>query len=657
MTTSQLVKPMESTSSIFPTCVDTVEQSLLFVKRLVAVSVSSITYLRTIFPETSYKDLCVDGLYLKMLMDESSYEGANTLIKWIKSSFDAVDKGYLREMIFLVCGDKEKQSIIESYTFKFKYEDSGEVLLEEFKGDGFKIDKEAYKCQIQKPTIKMLRTIILLSQTLKNLPERIYLSMKLLYYEDKTPKNYEPEGFCPADDSVSVPENCVKLKVGNVQTPFHCVKLRAAYGASQFEESATEFATNVLKDEKDDLPEDNEKAELAEKSSVSSFEDIPINFGLQRNNKTRMRFPSKISSQLSQLLIDNEVTSSSPQSVFDSKSLSSSNGFNVTQTSAKISNEDYSVPRNPSLPDRDMIPFCETPNATPRLSDVQSRSDSICSTRSVSVDLAPTFSKEYPVRCPCNVAKDDGLMIMCDVCSFWQHGACFTIIEESQAPAKHYCEKCANPPSLCTDPRLCYTDQAQVAETCLYRRALLIMSEISGGRVSSAIVAQRLGVDISIGSKIVERLMSENVLKMSSNRRKMEVNMETLLNEAYPKHFSKIVSATSTQTQKSCTSIMMDEDNTEGREENIQNSVSLLGGLDSLVDSQMTIDIVNCSEEICLGQSKTSNLEKRTPDNVISINEKIGKENQNSSKRSKQGGKLSRKRKVSKTEKKVVCRN
>ncbi|RXG53592.1 hypothetical protein Avbf_06064 [Armadillidium vulgare] len=156
--------------------------------------------------------------------------------------------------------------------------------------------------------------------------------------------------------------------------PFHCVKLRAAYGASQFEESATEFATNVLKDEKDDLPEDNEKAELAEKSSVSSFEDIPINFGLQRNNKTRMRFPSKISSQLSQLLIDNEVTSSSPQSVFDSKSLSSSNGFNVTQTSAKISNEDYSVPRNPSLPDRDMIPFCETPNATPRLSDVQSRS-------------------------------------------------------------------------------------------------------------------------------------------------------------------------------------------------------------------------------------------------------------------------------------------
>ncbi|RXG53593.1 hypothetical protein Avbf_06065 [Armadillidium vulgare] len=45
-------------------------------------------------------------------------------------------------------------------------------------------DKEAYKCQIQKPTIKMLRTIILLSQTLKNLPERIYLSMKLLYYED-----------------------------------------------------------------------------------------------------------------------------------------------------------------------------------------------------------------------------------------------------------------------------------------------------------------------------------------------------------------------------------------------------------------------------------------------------------------------------------------
>jgi len=38
--------------------------------------------------------------------------------------------------------------------------------------------------EIRKATIRLLRTIILLTQTLDSLPDNIMMTMKLLYYED-----------------------------------------------------------------------------------------------------------------------------------------------------------------------------------------------------------------------------------------------------------------------------------------------------------------------------------------------------------------------------------------------------------------------------------------------------------------------------------------
>lgn len=31
-------------------------------------------------------------------------------------------------------------------------------------------------------------------------------------------------------------------------------------------------------------------------------------------------------------------------------------------------------------------------------------------------------SENFPVRCPCGVSCDHGLMILCDICQKWQHG-------------------------------------------------------------------------------------------------------------------------------------------------------------------------------------------------------------------------------------------
>lgn len=48
--------------SVFHQALDTETQSLVFVKRMVVIAVSSITYLRGIFPEDSYRSRYLEGI-------------------------------------------------------------------------------------------------------------------------------------------------------------------------------------------------------------------------------------------------------------------------------------------------------------------------------------------------------------------------------------------------------------------------------------------------------------------------------------------------------------------------------------------------------------------------------------------------------------------
>ena len=55
--------PVFQWSSIFPNEQITEVQSSLFVKKLLAVAVSNIAYLRAIFPEHAFGDRSLEGLY------------------------------------------------------------------------------------------------------------------------------------------------------------------------------------------------------------------------------------------------------------------------------------------------------------------------------------------------------------------------------------------------------------------------------------------------------------------------------------------------------------------------------------------------------------------------------------------------------------------
>ncbi|XP_060555921.1 HORMA domain-containing protein 1-like [Ruditapes philippinarum] len=92
MATTVLQKPAEKTGTwgaIFPNEQISEVQSALFVKKLLAVAVSNIAYLRAIFPEHAFGDRSLEGLSLKILKDDVSCPGASQVIKWVKGCFDA----------------------------------------------------------------------------------------------------------------------------------------------------------------------------------------------------------------------------------------------------------------------------------------------------------------------------------------------------------------------------------------------------------------------------------------------------------------------------------------------------------------------------------------------------------------------------------------
>ena len=76
-------------SSTFPKTVSTAKQSLRFVKKLMAISVSNIAYLRFNLPEDAFLHLNMDGLNFVILKSQTECEQGR-----LRVSFQDVQKGY-----------------------------------------------------------------------------------------------------------------------------------------------------------------------------------------------------------------------------------------------------------------------------------------------------------------------------------------------------------------------------------------------------------------------------------------------------------------------------------------------------------------------------------------------------------------------------------
>ncbi|XP_026062672.1 zebrafish testis-expressed 38 [Carassius auratus] len=231
MTTRQ--KTLAQDKQVIVEALDTKAQSLVFVKRMVVIAVSSITYLRGIFPEDSYRSRYLEDLCIKVLKQDCSCPEAHKLVKWLLGSFDALEKRYLQMVVIGVhTSPDDSNHVIESYQFKFRYSECGpqmDIMWSNVTGDT-RMTLEDTK----KASTLLIRKLFLLMQNLEALPTGVYLTMKLYYYDDVTPPEYEPPGFkAGVNDSLWFEGTAVHFRVGDIQSRFHSMKLRVTAAQSR----------------------------------------------------------------------------------------------------------------------------------------------------------------------------------------------------------------------------------------------------------------------------------------------------------------------------------------------------------------------------------------------------------------------------------------
>ncbi|XP_071955838.1 uncharacterized protein [Antedon mediterranea] len=453
-------------STIFPCKQVNETQSALFVKKLLAVAVSNITYLRAIFPESAYGDRRLEDISLKVLRDESSCPGACQVIKWVKGCFDALDKKYLKTIVIGIYVDpKHPETVIESYTFKFSYNEHG-PNMNIFRNNK-KLTGAATELETKKATIRLLRTIIVLTQSLSSLPEDVMMTMKLFYYDEVTPCEYQPPGFQAGDaDTFKFEEEPMNICVGDVSTPFHTVKMRIKTDGKQFE----------MKEEEENVSQ----AEVSEDKAEQQVDDEAMD-------------------------VEGEI-----------------NGTKPTEVECPIEGDEVPV-KSPCVPNK--------------------AKDVAFSPGSVTDDVYETADEEYLVKCPCENNEDDGLMIQCESCKYWQHAVCFAVISEDQAPEKHLCNLCVdtNDPEsmkLC-DSFLIGLSPVLIQSTCLWRRTLLSVSEIS--RIHAPNLAKKLCVEITVAQGLINRLEKEGYCKTTEKGKRLGkvINKQKVKEEGFKKYFSR----------------------------------------------------------------------------------------------------------------------
>ncbi|MES1904772.1 MAG: HORMA domain-containing protein 1 [Paramarteilia canceri] len=251
-----------SWKAIFPQEQSTEKHSNIFTKKLLALAVSNVLYLRSIFPEAAFvkrnsffelqddfstNSTLEDGKSkssfscgedsLRVLKGDDQFPAAAQIVDWLKSCFEAIDKRYLKSISLGICSEPNKtDSTIEAYTFEIFYEnDSKEAKI------FVKNKSNTNKCTIasdstKKMTSELFKTLIVLTQSLPDLPDQVFLSMRLEYYEELTPANYQPSGFNDCDSNFKVPKSPITVRTGKVSTNFHSINCKVRTSSNSFED-------------------------------------------------------------------------------------------------------------------------------------------------------------------------------------------------------------------------------------------------------------------------------------------------------------------------------------------------------------------------------------------------------------------------------------
>lgn len=173
---------------------------------LLRIAICNITYIRGLFPEDYFRDSSVpgSGMTVKKLITKDVE--ARRLIDWIEQGiYDALQKEYLETVLFCIC-EKDEGAVIDEYAFTFRYPNAScEDATMEFRLAGSKGDDAMFKSNPTESTNDQIRRLIRASanmmSSLDQIPDERTITIRLMYYDDVTPEDYEPPLFeCCSDD-------------------------------------------------------------------------------------------------------------------------------------------------------------------------------------------------------------------------------------------------------------------------------------------------------------------------------------------------------------------------------------------------------------------------------------------------------------------------
>ncbi|XP_066111130.1 HORMA domain-containing protein 2 isoform X2 [Saccopteryx bilineata] len=278
-----------SKETVFPSHITNKHESLIMVKKLFATSISCITYLRGLFPESSYGERHLDDLSLKILREDKKCPGSLHIIKWIQGCFDALEKRYL------YTNPKEPEKVTEIYQFKFKYTKEGTTM--DFDSTNTSFENGVNSEDIKKASTLLIRKLYMLMQNLGPLPNDVTLTMKLHYYNAVTPHDYQPPGFKEGVNShfLLFEGEPVNLRVGMVSTGFHSMKLKVTTEATRVSDSENnlfqENSTTEIAHQGLDFDEEEESSSHIQRmNNVCSQQSSPESF----RKKRKISEPAKV---------------------------------------------------------------------------------------------------------------------------------------------------------------------------------------------------------------------------------------------------------------------------------------------------------------------------------------------------------------------------
>ncbi|KAL5723938.1 hypothetical protein ACHQM5_007270 [Ranunculus cassubicifolius] len=268
----------------------TEQDSLLLTRNLLRIAIFNISYIRGLFPEKYFNDKAVPALDMKIKKLMPIDAESRRLIDWMeKGVYDALQKKYLKTLLFCIC-ETIDGPMIEEYAFSFSYSnsDSQEVAMNinrsgNKKGTTFKSNgaSDVTPNQMRSSACKMVRTLIQLMRTLDRMPEERTVLMKLQYYDDVTPTDYEPPFFrsCSEQEANSPwIKNPLKMDVGNVNSKHLILALKV------------KSILDPCDDESDDLQGDEmvnleaDSVERDDSSDDSSDTDMEDNHSTQEDH-------------------------------------------------------------------------------------------------------------------------------------------------------------------------------------------------------------------------------------------------------------------------------------------------------------------------------------------------------------------------------------